>query len=70
MYPNDNRYPESIPNMDNMNSPMYGTPMRNPSLEMSSNRPAYYDASYYDKAPPMMQPMYDYMNQPPMMPMN
>lgn len=70
MYPNDNRYPDNMPNLDNMNPPMYGNQMRNPSMEMGTNRPPYYENPYYDKPPMMQQPMYDYMNQPPMMPMN
>lgn len=53
-----------------MTPPMYNPPMRGSSLDMGANRGPYYDTPYYDKAPPMMQPMYDYMNQPPMMPMN
>jgi hypothetical protein len=73
MYPNDNRYPDNMSNMDSMNPPMYGNQMRPPSMDMNNNRPLpiYYDPPYYDKNPPMMQPpIYDYMNQPPMMPMN
>lgn len=65
MYPN-NRYPDNLPSMD---SPLYNSQMRNPSLDINANRQTYYDASYYDKAPTMMQPMFDYMSQPPMMPM-
>jgi hypothetical protein len=72
MYPNDNRYPDNLPPMDNIPPPMYNNnQMRTSSMsmDMSNNRPPYYDAPYYDKAPPMMQPpMYDYMNQPPIMP--
>jgi len=79
MYPNDNRYGENmpnipnmqnLPNMDNMNPVMYNPQMRGSSLDMGGNRAPYYDGSYYDKTPQMMQPMYDYMSQPPMMPMN
>jgi len=72
MYPNDNRYPDSMPNIDGMTPPMYNNQMRTSSIDMSGSRPPYYDSPYYDKAPPMMQqpPMYDYMSQPPMMPMN
>lgn len=71
MYPNDNRYPESMPNMDSM-APMYGNQMRTSSIDMGTTRPYYEAPSYYDKMPPMMQqPIYDYgMSQPPMMPMN
>ena len=78
MYPNDNRYGDSMQNMqnmDSMNPQMYNPQMRGSSLDMGGNRVPYYEGSYYDKAPPMMQPMYDYMSQPPMskppmMPMN
>lgn len=94
MYPNDNRYVENMPIMDNMNPnlnpnmnpnmnpninpnmnpnmnpQMYNPQMRGSSLDMGGNRAPYYDSPYFDKAPQMMQPMYDYMAQPPMMPMN
>lgn len=70
MYPNDNRYGDNMPNMDSMTPPMYNPQIRGSSLDMGGNRAPYYEAPYYDKAPPMMQPMYDYMSQPPMMPMN
>lgn len=70
MYPND-KYPDNMPNMGDMNPPMYNTPMRTASMDMGLNRGPYYDPNYYDKAPPpIMQPIYDYMNQPPMIPMN
>lgn len=45
MYPNDNRFPENMPNIEGMNSSMYGNHMRTPSMDMSG-RPPYYDPSY------------------------
>lgn len=70
MYPNDNRYPDSMPNIESMNPPMYTNQIRTSSIDMGNSRPPYYDTPYYDKPSMMQPPMYDYMNQPPMMPMN
>ena len=61
MYPNDNRYNDNLPPLDN--SSIYPNPMRIPAVD--------HRASYYDPNP--MIPPYDYMNSinpVPMMPMN
>lgn len=44
MYPNENRYPDNLPNMEDINPPpMYVNQIRNPSNDMmNSNRPPYY----------------------------
>ena len=47
MYPNDGRYTENIPSMDNMNPPMYSYPVRASSMDMSNGRPPYEDPVYY-----------------------